>query len=89
MSIHQPPLSASPPLPPYHSRSAPVMIELISDSEEEEGSVVEVSGATLTHQVCYFFFFLNATHSPSNSSSNRFKSSVAIGPEMVSLNCQL
>ena len=33
------------------------MIELISDSEEEEGSVVEVSGAALAHQVCYFFFF--------------------------------
>ena len=57
MSIHQPPPSASTPLPPYHLQSAPVMIELISDSEEEEGSVVEVSGAALTHQVCYFFFF--------------------------------
>ena len=57
MGAYQPPPPASTPLPPYHSRSAPVMIELVSDSEEEEGSVVEVSGAALAHQVCLFFFF--------------------------------
>lgn len=51
---HQLPPPASTPLPPYRSQPAPV-IELVSDSEDEEGSVTEVSGAALAHQVRYCF----------------------------------
>lgn len=49
---HQLPPPGPTPLPQYHSQSAPAF-EFVSDSEDEEGSIVEVSGAALVaHHVC-------------------------------------
>ena len=51
-TVPQPPHTASTPLPPYRSRPPSVIeVDLVSDSEEEEASTVEVTGVALAHQV--------------------------------------
>lgn len=85
-TVPRPPSSVN-SLPSYQSRPPSVVeVEVISDSEDEEGSVTGVDGAALAHQVrSDFFIDYLKTMSNIYSSNNQHRFLLTIGHVMVPL----